>query len=335
MTRAPALRRARQGLVRRPGRPRPLARRSRGSGPRADRRERRRQVHADEHDRRHHRRRRRADALARRALCARVRRRCDGARASPSSTRSSTSSPTSRWPRTSSSTASRAAGFGAPHRPPRHARERAGAAGPARPRHPARDGRRRLSPGERQLVEIARALHRDGRAHHLRRAHDLAHPARDRAPLRRDRGLRAEGKTVIYISHILGDVLRLADRVAVLRDGRLVGEGRGEFDIPRMIRTMIGRDSRGRLPGPQRPPAPEPVLRGRAASQPPGVIEDVDPHRPRRRIRGLFGLMGSGRSELARILMGLDPLDPRRGAPPRRAPHRRPARADRARGSPS
>ncbi|TNC65031.1 sugar ABC transporter ATP-binding protein [Rubellimicrobium roseum] len=164
-----------------------------------------------------------------------------------------------------------------------------------------------LSPGERQLVEIARALH-----------HDAAliifdEPTTSLTPRETDRlfqaieGLRAAGKTVIYISHILADVQRLSDGIAVLRDGRLVGEGPvADFDIPRMIRTMIGRDLAAVYPSRTAPPRGRPVLEVQGLSAP-GVIEDVSLTVREGEILGLFGLMGSGRSELARILMGLDP----------------------------
>ena len=102
------------------------------------------------------------------------------------------------------------------------------------------------------------------------------------------------------------DVRRLADRVAVLRDGALVGEGPvADFDIQTMIRTMIGRDLAAVHPPRSAAPRPTPVLEVRGLSAP-GVIEDVTLTVHEGEILGLFGLMGSGRSELARILRGLD-----------------------------
>ena len=85
----------------------------------------------------------------------------------------------------------------------------------------------RLSQGERQLVEIAKALGAEARDRHLRRADHLADRPRERAPVRRSSaGCKAQGIAVIYISHILGDVMRLCDDITVLRDGHVVGQAR-------------------------------------------------------------------------------------------------------------
>ena len=167
-----------------------------------------------------------------------------------------------------------------------------------------------LAPGERQLVEIAKALHREA---------DLIifdEPTTSLTPRETARlfdviaRLKAEGRTVIYISHILGDVARLCDRVAVLRDGRLVDQGPvAEFPIARMIRSMIGRDLSGLFPARSAPASAEVVFRRRGLGQP-GVLENVSFEVRAGEILGLFGLMGSGRSELARAVFGLDPLAP-------------------------
>ena len=166
----------------------------------------------------------------------------------------------------------------------------------------------RLAAGERQIVEIAKALHSEARlvifdepttsltARETARLFDII------------AALKAAGTTVIYISHILGDVQRLSDRVAVLRDGRLVAEGAiAEFPIPQMIQTMIGRDLGGMYPPRTATPHDDPVLTLTGVSQP-GIAHRVDLTVRRGEILGLFGLMGSGRSELARIVAGLDPM---------------------------
>lgn len=166
-----------------------------------------------------------------------------------------------------------------------------------------------LAPGERQLVEIAKALHREA---------DLIifdEPTTSLTPRETARlfdvidRLKAEGRTVIYISHILGDVARLCDRLAVLRDGRLVDVGEtGDFPIARMIQAMIGRELSGLFPERSAAAGSEVVFRAEALSQP-GVLADVSFEVRAGEILGLFGLMGSGRSELARAAFGLDPLE--------------------------
>lgn len=165
-----------------------------------------------------------------------------------------------------------------------------------------------LSPGERQLVEIAKALHNEARLV------IFDEPTTSLTPRETERlfdvigRLKAEGRTIIYISHILADVARLCDTVAVLRDGSLVEAGpAATFDVPRMIRAMIGRDLEGLFPPRTAAPGPAPLLEARGLSQP-GVLEDVSITVHEREVVGLFGLMGAGRSELARIVFGLDPV---------------------------
>ena len=167
----------------------------------------------------------------------------------------------------------------------------------------------RLSVGERQLVEIAKALGTDARiiildepttsltARESERLFALLHR------------LREEGRSMIYISHVLGDVARLCDDVVVLRDGRVVGAGtREEMPATRMIQLMVGRDIEHLYPERTATPTAEPVLEARGVSQT-GIVKDIDLTVHRSEVVGLFGLMGSGRSELARILFGLDPCE--------------------------
>jgi ribose transport system ATP-binding protein len=165
-----------------------------------------------------------------------------------------------------------------------------------------------LSPGERQLVEIAKALHRDAELIIFDEPTTSLTPRETTRLFEVIGRLRAEGRTVIYISHVLGDVAKLCDHVAVLRDGQLVDHGpAARFDVPAMIRAMIGRELSGLFPPRTSRPGNAPGLVVRAIGQP-GVVENVSFEVKRGEILGLFGLMGSGRSELARILFGLDPV---------------------------
>jgi ribose transport system ATP-binding protein len=164
-----------------------------------------------------------------------------------------------------------------------------------------------LSPGERQLVEIGKALH------HEASLIIFDEPTTSLTPREVNRlfdtiaALRKDGSTIIYISHILGEVMRLADHVAVMRDGRLVDDGKAaDFTISRMIRSMIGRDLSGYYPPRSCTPGEKAILELEGVSQP-GVIEDVSLTIRQREVLGLFGLMGAGRTELARVIFGLDP----------------------------
>jgi ribose transport system ATP-binding protein len=167
----------------------------------------------------------------------------------------------------------------------------------------------RISPGERQLVEIAKALHQDAPLIILDEpTTSLTNRETERlfALMRR---LREQGKTLIYISHILRDILDLADSVAVMRDGQLVThEPTSAFDVNRMIALMVGRSLDNLFPARTNTPSTRPMLQVDGVSSA-GIVENVQLTVHQGEVVGMFGLMGSGRTELARILFGLDPFD--------------------------
>jgi ribose transport system ATP-binding protein len=163
-----------------------------------------------------------------------------------------------------------------------------------------------LSLAQMQLVEIAKALSQEARLV------IMDEPSSSLTATETDRlldvvaRLRADGVGVIYITHRLHEIERCADRVVVLRDGRRVAElARDEIAADTMIRHMIGRD----LKMLYRPAAAEP---GAPAME---LHRLRTPYRPasevslairRGEILGLAGLVGSGRTELARVLFGLE-----------------------------
>jgi ribose transport system ATP-binding protein len=164
----------------------------------------------------------------------------------------------------------------------------------------------KLSPGERQLAEIAKAL-----SFHARLI-IFDEPTTSLTARETDRlftlieRLRSDGASIVYISHILGDVMRLADEIAVLRDGELVGHGsKDEFTISRMISLMVGRDIKQLYPERMASATAIPALEVRGVSQT-GIVEGIDFTLHQGETLGIFGLMGSGRTELARILFGMD-----------------------------
>jgi ribose transport system ATP-binding protein len=164
----------------------------------------------------------------------------------------------------------------------------------------------RLSPGERQLVEVTKALHLDASIIIFDEPTTSLTP-RETARLFALIGrLKAAGKAIVYISHILADVEALADDIAVLRDGRLVGTGpKADFPIAKMINLMLGRDIDQLYP-PHVPSSRDAVLLEAKGLSLRGVVKDISFALREGEVIGLFGLMGSGRTELARILFGLD-----------------------------
>jgi ribose transport system ATP-binding protein len=164
----------------------------------------------------------------------------------------------------------------------------------------------RLSPGACQLVEVARAL--VSRAEVIvfdEPTSSLSHQDTEHlfALIRR---LKERGVSIIYISHFLEEMQRLADRYTVLRDGRSVATGPvAGTPLREIIDYMVGR-TLGELYPRSPHPIGEPVLRARGLS---GEIlpRDVDLTLHRGEILGIFGLVGAGRTELLRVLFGLDP----------------------------
>ncbi len=168
---------------------------------------------------------------------------------------------------------------------------------------PVRD----LRMAEKQLLEIARALERRARVLILDEpTASLPHHDAERL-LTIVEQLRREDVGIIYISHRLEEVLQLADRVTVLRDGAQVHTGRREeFDRPKLIQLMAGRDLRELYPK-ETVPIGETVLEARNLTCAVGGIRDISFSLRRGEILGVAGLVGAGRTELARTIFGLTP----------------------------
>lgn len=163
-----------------------------------------------------------------------------------------------------------------------------------------------LSPGERQLVEVSKALQLDARIVIFDEPTTSLTPRETSRLFALIDRLRSGGTAVVYISHILADIERLADDVAVLRDGKLVAAGpRPNFPAARMINLMLGRDIDQLYP-PHRPAVRDQILLEAKSLSLPGVVKGIDLSLRQGEILGVFGLMGSGRTELARLLFGLD-----------------------------
>src|SRR3989440_5908931 len=165
----------------------------------------------------------------------------------------------------------------------------------------------RLSIAQQQLVEIAKTLSQQARILIMDEPTSSLTLSETERLIEVVKELRAQGVSIIYISHRLGEVQELADRVVALRDGRNVGGlAREEISHEQMVRMMVGRDLEDFYVH------PEGVVR-----QPSFEVRDLRTRRyPKHavsfkvnkgEIMGFAGLVGAGRSELAQAIFGVDP----------------------------
>lgn len=164
----------------------------------------------------------------------------------------------------------------------------------------------RLSIGQQQLVEIAKALSMNARVLIMDEPTSSLSTRETERLFEVVKDLRSQGVSVIYISHRLGEVKEIADRVLVLRDGRNSGKlSREEISHDKMVQLMVGRDVSKLY---ERTPhqTGEVVLK---------VTDLESPEFPHQKnsfslrtgeIVGMAGLVGSGRTELLRVLFGVD-----------------------------
>jgi ribose transport system ATP-binding protein len=162
-----------------------------------------------------------------------------------------------------------------------------------------------LSVARRQIVEIARAISRKVRILALDEPtaslsdHEIADL------FRLIRRLRAEGAAIIYISHRLDEVFAIADRVTVLRDGKVVATAvTASLDRKGMIRHMVGRELDDQ-PDRAAAAAGDELLRLAGVSG--GRLTGIDLVLRRGEVLGIAGLVGAGRTELLRLIFGADP----------------------------
>jgi rhamnose transport system ATP-binding protein len=120
--------------------------------------------------------------------------------------------------------------------------------------------------------------------------------------------LRAKGVAVMFVSHRLEEVFAISQRITVMRDGRVVGSGPvEEWTTEEVIRKMVGRSLEALYPKEKVEPG-QVVLRVRNLRRA-GVFKDISFEVRQGEIVGLAGLVGAGRSEVARAIFGIDPLD--------------------------
>ncbi len=173
---------------------------------------------------------------------------------------------------------------------------------PATPLH-------RLRLAERQMVEIAKAL-KDAQSTVL----VMDEPTSALTAREVDQlfalieRLTARGVAIVYITHRLDEVMRIGDRVTVMRDGRRVATmPLAETSVPDLVRLMANREIGEHFPKRRQPRGPE-LLRLEGVSRA-GVLSDVTFALHAGEVLGIGGLLGAGRSELARVIAGADSID--------------------------
>jgi len=163
-----------------------------------------------------------------------------------------------------------------------------------------------LSTGDCQIVELLKALRRKAAIIVMDEPTSSLSEAEARRLLDAVRQLRSRGLAIIYISHRLEEVVALADDISILRDGKVVHSGpAAALGIPAIVRHMVGRELNDFFP-------PKSGLQGKVCVEVKNLssakgIADVSFVVRQGEIVGLAGLIGAGRTEVARALFGVEP----------------------------
>jgi len=176
---------------------------------------------------------------------------------------------------------------------------------------------RDLSVAEQQMVEIARALSMQSRLIVMDEPTSALSAAEVGKLFKIVRDLKAQGLSIVFVTHRLEEVIELCDRYTVLRDGRHVGTGAvADTNIDGIIRMMVGRQVNALFAHRTDSDAGEVALaaegisrQGNTQDQNATVLDNVSLNVRHGEILGLAGLVGAGRTELARVIFGADPFD--------------------------
>lgn len=162
-----------------------------------------------------------------------------------------------------------------------------------------------------QMIAIARAIAMDSRLLILDEPTSSLDEAETERLFALMRRLKAQGVAILFVTHFLDQVYAMADRITVMRNGETVGEHLAR-ELPRiaLVGAMVGRTlSAGELDGARPPPAdPKPLVQARGLGRR-GKVQPIDLEVRAGEVLGLAGLLGSGRTETARLLFGADRAD--------------------------
>jgi len=165
-----------------------------------------------------------------------------------------------------------------------------------------------LSMARRQLVEIAKGLHHQARILILDEPTSSLSDAEAELLFAMIEKLKAQGTAIVYISHRMEEITRLADDISVIRDGEyVVSFEQGQVSMDELIALMVGRKMDTLYPPPlpvDFPPDDSPLLQVDGLTYK-GEFEDISFSLQRGEILGFFGLIGSGRSDVMNALFGM------------------------------
>jgi simple sugar transport system ATP-binding protein len=170
-----------------------------------------------------------------------------------------------------------------------------------------------LGAAQKQMVEIARAVHHKARLIIFDEPTATLTPEEKHHFFSLVRRLKRDGMTIVFISHALEEALMISDRITILRDGELVASDQARnFTRESIIRAMVGRtlsdqiysrhSGRGPRPGGKKVLSIENLSKGR-------LVRNSSFSIFAGQVTGVFGLIGSGRTEMARVIAGVDKRD--------------------------
>lgn len=168
----------------------------------------------------------------------------------------------------------------------------------------------KLSVAQKQMVEIAKAISYSNTKLILMDEPSATLTNRECEKLFEViRSLKEQGISVIYISHKLEEIAELCEWVTILRDGKIIDTGAvSDFTKDDMISKMIGREISDKFPARSSKPGDKEILRVEGLSRH-GVISDISFSLREGEVLGFAGLVGAGRTEIARAVIGMDYTD--------------------------
>ncbi|MED4752026.1 sugar ABC transporter ATP-binding protein [Brevibacillus choshinensis] len=164
-----------------------------------------------------------------------------------------------------------------------------------------------LSISQKQMVEIAKALSFQSEVIIMDEPTSALSSRETEVLFRIIDKLKANGTAIIYISHRMDELMRISDEITVMRDGTYIGTvKKEETDINRLIRMMVGRELKDIYPKRDYEVSGETLLEVAGYTKK-GLYENINLQLKKGEIVGIFGLMGAGRSDVAKAIFGISP----------------------------